>query len=88
MNIEVLTVSTKGQIVLPAGMRKDLSISAGEKLVAYWNGENIILQPLTLPLAEELEAKMDAALKEKYGLTDEEIIVEEFIKKFRKGRRN
>lgn len=33
MSVDVLTVSSKGQIVLPAPIRKALSIVAGDKLV-------------------------------------------------------
>ena len=35
MSIEVITVSSKGQIALPAGMRKRMSISQGDKFAAY-----------------------------------------------------
>ena len=87
METQVLTVSTKGQIALPAGMRKQLSITTGNKLVAYTNGDCIILKPVTLPVAKELEAKLDKELKDKYGMTDDEIAVGKFVKEFRKNRR-
>ena len=48
MSVDVLTVSSKGQIVLPAPVRKALSIVAGEKLVAYSTGDSILLKKLEL----------------------------------------
>lgn len=38
MSIEVITVSSKGQIALPAGMRKRMSISKGYEFAAYDDG--------------------------------------------------
>ena len=35
MSIDVLTLSSKGQIVLPAGVRKSMSLRNGDKLVMY-----------------------------------------------------
>ena len=87
MDTQVLTVSTKGQIALPAMMRKQLSITTGDKLVAYTNGDSIILKLISLPTAKELEAQMDQELKDKYGMTDDEIMVGKLVKEFRKSRR-
>ena len=44
MSIDVLTVSSKGQIVLPAEMRKRLSIGSGAKLAAYASDDVIMLK--------------------------------------------
>ena len=88
MEAQVLTVSTKGQIALPAAMRRQLSISAGDKFAAYTNGDSIILKPITFPTAQELEEQMDRELKDRYGMTDEEILVGKFVKEFRKSRRD
>ena len=61
MNAQVLTVSSKGQISLPASIRKLLSIDKGDKLVAYTSGDVIILKALKLPTIEEFEQSMDEA---------------------------
>ena len=61
MNAQVLTVSSKGQISLPAGIRKLLSIDKGTILVAYTFGDVIMMKPLKLPTIEEFEASMDEA---------------------------
>ncbi len=45
MSIEVITVSSKGQIALPAGMRKRMSINQGDKFAAYEDGKSLCLNP-------------------------------------------
>ena len=52
MGIEVLTVSSKGQVVLPVDMRNALSIKPGEKLAAYASDELIMLKVLHQPSVE------------------------------------
>ena len=59
--MDVLTVSSKGQIVLPASIRKSLSIETGDKLVAYAAEDTILLKVLRLPAAEDFKASLDQA---------------------------
>jgi len=40
-------VTTKGQIVIPSGIRKHLNIKKGTRLCVIESGNRIILQPLT-----------------------------------------
>lgn len=61
MTAQVLTVSSKGQISLPASIRKELSIDKGDKLVAYTSGDVIMLKVIKLPTLEEFEQSMDQA---------------------------
>jgi len=43
---DVVTVSSKGQIVLPSGVREKLSIGKGTKLVLMEKGGLIVMKPL------------------------------------------
>lgn len=61
MSIDVLTLSSKGQIVLPAGVRKSMSLRNGDKLVMYSEGDVIMLKPIQLPTEEEFKAQLDEA---------------------------
>lgn len=49
MPIEVLTLSTKGQVVLPNELRKEFSLATDDKLIAYWSNGSIVLKKLELP---------------------------------------
>jgi AbrB family looped-hinge helix DNA binding protein len=53
---EITTVSEKGQIVIPRGMRDRLKLVPKTKLLVYGYDDTVILKKLTLPDAEsELE---------------------------------
>jgi AbrB family looped-hinge helix DNA binding protein len=45
--MEVVTLSTKGQVVIPAKVRKKFSLKEGDSLVLVEENDAIRLQPLT-----------------------------------------
>lgn len=61
MAVDVLTVSSKGQIVLPAPMRKALSIESGDKLDACAIGDTILLKPVKVPTEADFRGWLDEA---------------------------
>jgi AbrB family looped-hinge helix DNA binding protein len=67
MDVEVLTVSTKGQVVLPIAMRRALGIENGTRLAAYATDDVIVLKPLDLPVDVEFEQWLDVARKSLSG---------------------
>ena len=87
MNAQVLTVSSKGQISLPASIRKLLSIDKGDKLVAYTSGDVIMLKALKLPTIEDFEKSMDEAQNWAASVGYEERDVSEIIKSTRAKKR-
>ena len=87
MNAQVLTVSSKGQISLPASIRKLLSIDKGDKLVAYTSGDVIMLKAIKLPSLEEFEKSMDEAQNWAASAGYEEQDVAEIIKSVREQKR-
>ena len=87
MNTQILTVSSKGQISLPVGIRKLMSINTGDKLIAYTSGDVIMLKPLKLPTAEEFEASLDEAQKWAVSVGYEESDVDDIIKSARSNNK-
>lgn len=75
MNMQLVSVSSKGQIAIPVSYRKALSIREGSQLVIYSDGENIILKPVSLPSEDKLSAALAKAREyaEKEGLTEDDI---------------
>jgi AbrB family looped-hinge helix DNA binding protein len=61
MNSEVLSVSSKGQVVLPAKLRKRLSINNGDHLAVYTSGDVIMLKKIEMPREEDFKAHLDEA---------------------------
>jgi len=43
-SVDVVTVSSRGQVSIPAEIRRDLEIEEGEKLMVVSKGENILLK--------------------------------------------
>ena len=43
----IVKLSVKGQIVIPARIRKELGLSAGDKLLIEQKQEEVILKPVT-----------------------------------------
>ena len=61
MAVEVLTVSTKGQIALPLKIRKQLDIEAGDKFAVYVYGNTIVMKPIKLPEESDFEKDLKEA---------------------------
>lgn len=84
MDVQVLTVSSKGQISLPVSMRKKLSINSGDRLAVYTSGDVIMLKVLKLPTAEDFKASLDAAQDWAASVGYEESDVDDIIQSVRK----
>ena len=88
MNVNVLTVSSKGQIVLPAEIRKNLSINSGDKLAVFASNDIIMLKVVKIPTVEDFEMKLDVvsdwAKQVGYDVSDVDGIIKDFRKKKRK----
>jgi len=87
MGAEVLTVSSKGQVSIPVGMRKRLCIETGDKLVAYASGDVIMLKVLKLPTAEEFESSLSEAQKWAADVGYKQDDVNDIIKSVRASKR-
>ena len=47
--VEITSISSKGQLVIPLEIRTLLNISVGTKLFVMTDGENILLKPVEEP---------------------------------------
>ncbi len=85
MPIDVLTLSTKGQLVLPNNLRKNMSLAPGDKLVAYWSNGSIVLKKLELPTETDFEKEIDKTVMfaKEVGIKEEDLT--DTIKEYRKG---
>ena len=77
MTMQIVSVSSKGQISIPISYRKELSIKEGSQLAIYSDGENIILKPIEIPS----EASLSAALARAREYAKEEGLTEDDLKK-------
>lgn len=87
MQVEVASVSTKGQVVIPRAIRKSLGITSGSKLVVMTDGENVLMKPIGPTRKESFEELLreSSRLADEAGLTPAD--VDEVIKEVRRARR-
>ena len=84
---EIAVVGTKGQIVIPQKLRKELAITPNTKLCVYRKDDKLVVVKLKLPpLADlkELFKEIDEQNKGKKKLTEEEVLEE--IQTYRRGK--
>ena len=87
MSGEVLTVSSKGQVVLPAAFRKQMSITTGTKLATYMVDDMIVMKPIELPSVDEFKAQLEEAREWAESVGYQESDVNDIIKSVRKKNR-
>ncbi len=72
--LEVTTMSEKGQIVIPQVIRKQLGIKPKTKFLVYGRGDTVIMKKLELPdLKKEWEAIFNLIDKKGLKLSDKQI---------------
>lgn len=87
MSVNLVSVSSKGQIVLPAEMRKTLSISEGDKLAVHMADGVIMLKPVKAPAEEDFLRWMDEAKEWAASVGYEESDVQAAIQSVRGRKR-
>jgi AbrB family looped-hinge helix DNA binding protein len=87
-NIQVTSVSSKGQVVIPADIRESMGITIGAKLIILTDGENLLLKPIQAPRYEDFKAlfKESSKIVKKAGIKQAD--VKKIIKRLRNGNRS
>ena len=87
MGVEVLTVSSKGQISIPLETRKKMSIARGDKIAIYASGDVIMLKPIRIPSEDDFEQLLDQAQEWAASVGYQESDVNDIIKSVRRKKR-
>lgn len=82
--LEITSMSTKGQIVLPLRVRNDANLKSGTKFAVMTDGENILLKPIETPKM----AVFKSLLKKSRALAKESGIGQSDLKMIIKKARN
>ena len=61
MNVEITSLSSKGQVIVPNRIRRSLGIGTGTKMMVFTDGKNIMLKPVEPPMAESFKALIQAS---------------------------
>ena len=54
--LDVTTMSSKGQVVIPTDIRKELGLLTGAKLMVVTDGSNLLLKPIQTPKLQTFDA--------------------------------
>ena len=87
MGVEVLTVSSKGQISIPLEIRKKMSIAKGDKMAVYASDDVIMLKPIKIPSEDDFEQLLDEAQEWAASVGYQESDVNDIIKSVRRKKR-
>ena len=72
--LEVTTMSEKGQVVIPQSIRKELGIKPKTKFLVYGRGDTVIMKKLELPdLRKEWEDIFKLMNKKELKMSNKEI---------------
>ncbi len=82
--IEITSISSRGQIVIPQNLRNRMKICEGEKFIVIGEGNTIVLKKLEMPSFNGIDKllKKTREFSKNKGLKDSD--VEEAIKNSRK----
>jgi AbrB family looped-hinge helix DNA binding protein len=73
-DLEVTTMSEKGQVVIPQSIRKELGIKPKTKFLVYGKGDTVIMKKLELPdLKKEWGDLFNLMDKKELKMSDKEI---------------
>lgn len=54
-NFDITSLSSKGQIVIPNSIRKELGMEIGAKLIIFTDGDNLLIKPIRQPKLEKFK---------------------------------
>ena len=61
MYLDVASLSTRGQFVIPSRFRNFLTLKTGSKLAIICDGKNLLLRPIPRPETKAFKAVIDGA---------------------------
>ncbi len=91
MAVEMIKMSSKGQIVIPQDIRAEICASEGTMFAVVSGRDSIVLKKVTMPSKEDLIcelgkiAKEGAKRAEKFGI--KEVDVPELVHRIRKNKK-
>ncbi len=83
--VELTRLSSKGQIVVPKGLRDLMGLEDGEVFAIYGEDDTVVLKRLELPSEKEFQRLLDWGedFAENKGITKKD--VKKAIKEYREG---
>ncbi|PKN00090.1 MAG: AbrB family transcriptional regulator [Elusimicrobia bacterium HGW-Elusimicrobia-2] len=86
--VEVTSVSSKGQVVIPNDIRKELGICVGSKFIVVTDGTNVLLKPVRAPKMEAFRKLIKESQRIAFRAGIKKSALVRIIKKARNESRN
>lgn len=83
--LEVTSLSTRGQVVIPTNIRENLKLMPGTKMIIIQEGDNILLKPIKAPKSNQFKKIIAIGDKVREELELRESDVNTAIKKVREN---
>jgi AbrB family looped-hinge helix DNA binding protein len=87
MSVDTVRMSSKGQIVIPQGLRDEMNLGEGSVLAIACDKERLVLRKIKTPTKEELLGQFDVAAKSGKARLQQKGIAEKDIPAFVEKRR-
>ena len=84
--LEVTSLSTRGQVVIPNDIRENMNLEPGTKMIIIQEGDNILLKPIKTPRMSQFDKIIAIGDKVRKELNLKERDVDQAIKNVRKKR--
>ena len=82
--IEMGKISSRGQVAIPAGIREQLGLDEGSKVLFFTEDDTLLIKKVSLQTFAQITKPLKLAAK-KAGMKEED--VPEMIHRFRKSKR-
>ena len=86
--MDMTTMSSKGQVVIPADIRAEMSLSSGTKLMVVTDGHNLLLKPVLEPKLETFRALIRRSEQHARAVGLKRSDIPRLIKKVRRENRH
>ncbi len=83
--LEVTSLSTRGQVVIPNNIRENLKLQPGTKMIIIQEGNNILLKPIKAPKPNQFKKIIAIGDRIREELDLKESDINTAIKKVRKN---
>jgi len=70
--IEMATVSSRGQICIPNGIREEMNLKKGSKVLFVFSDDSLLMKPVTMQTFAEITKPLKEST-EKTGMKEEDV---------------
>lgn len=86
--LEITSVSSRGQVVIPNAIRSEMNLHTGDKLVVVSDGDNILLKKVQAPKLDDFKGLLAQSRKYAKDVGLEKSDIKSALKQVRKNKKS